>query len=305
MNSKFDRIDDILYEHVKNMDSKKYSQEEKRDIIIRAKEKQENLKIAYLKMLKTAACFVIIVLLGIGVISEFNNIDDIYINSNSSSKYNNFNIDGVEINMEKKSAIIKENADIDIACYIEPTEKELYNNSFIIIGTVQSGLSYTDYDRLYDGGKLNGQYGKTSLTTIGNIRVEKIIKNTIENSYTSSNFYINEGDVIEFRRFGGVVTYDKMLDYFDGDINKLDPSIELKYNGLKEKGIDNIYVSYNFPNNVALEEGKTYLLYVVPKAWGDYWISDGIQAVREYDLISNKIFNNITKEYEDINSIEQ
>ena len=46
-----------------------------------------------------------------------------------------------------------------------------------------------------------------------------------------------------------------------------------------------------------------YLVYLIKKSWGDYWITSGIQAVREYRQEDNTVLNNITGEFENIEEI--
>ena len=137
---------------------------------------------------------------------------------------------------------------------------ELANKSdIIIIGTIQSIDGFVNYNSKYD------EY--VFPRTVGKVKVNKVIKGDLEY------------DEIPFMRMGGTITisdYEKTL--LPSQISKRG------FNNLTEEEKNNNYVTQKMSEDIEIEEGKTYLMYLkYNQDYGCYIISYQKYGLREID----------------------
>ena len=72
---------------------------------------------------------------------------------------------------------------------------------------------------------------------------------------------------------------------------------------MTQEGKTKIYVSEYNKYDTKLESGKTYIMFVSQKIWGDYWIETGNTLLREYNKENNTILNNNTGKYENLDEV--
>lgn len=175
---------------------------------------------------------------------------------------------------------------------------ELSNESdIIIIGTVESIDGFVNYNSKYD------EY--VFPRTVGKIKVNKVIKGDLEY------------DEIPFMKMGGTISisdYEKTL--LPSQISKRG------FNNLTEEEKNNNYVTQKMSDDIEIEEGKTYLMYMgYYDDFGAYSILYSKYGMREVeetetndisdsntksilnDEYKIKIKNNINGEYETLDSI--
>ena len=153
------------------------------------------------------------------------------------------------------------------------------NSSDIIIGKVKSIDGTTNYN------EKNKSY--TFVSTYGTIQVEGIIK-------SNSKFSLN--DTVLFARMGGEITvaeYEKSLEPRQIVRQKIDQ--------LTEEEKKNLYVRMYIANDIEIEAGKTYLMYLsYDESTEKYAIIGFENGLREYNNINNTFKNNATGEFESL-----
>lgn len=153
------------------------------------------------------------------------------------------------------------------------------NSSDIIIGKVKSIDGTTNYN------EKNKSY--TFVSTYGTIQVEGIIK-------SNSKFSLN--DTVLFARMGGEITvaeYEKSLEPRQIVRQKIDQ--------LTEEEKKNLYVRMYIANDIEIEAGKTYLMYLsYDESTEKYAIIGFENGLREYNKNNNTVKNNSTGEFESL-----
>ena len=153
------------------------------------------------------------------------------------------------------------------------------NSSDIIIGKIKSIDGTTNYN------EKNKSY--TFVSTYGTIQVEGIIK-------SDSKFSLN--DTILFTRMGGEITvaeYEKSLEPRQIVRQKIDQ--------LTEEEKKNLYVRMYIANDIEIEAGKTYLMYLsYDESTEKYAIIGFENGLREYNKNNNTVKNNSTGEFESL-----
>lgn len=153
------------------------------------------------------------------------------------------------------------------------------NSSDIIIGKVKSIDGTTNYN------EKNKSY--TFVSTYGTIQVEGIIK-------SNSKFSLN--DTVLFARMGGEITvaeYEKSLEPRQIVRQKIDQ--------LTEEEKKNLYVRMYIENDIEIEAGKTYLMYLsYDESTEKYAIIGFENGLREYNKNNNTVKNNSTGEFESL-----
>ncbi len=153
------------------------------------------------------------------------------------------------------------------------------NSSDIIIGKVKSIDGTTNYN------EKNKSY--TFVSTYGTIQVEGIIK-------SNSKFSLN--DTVLFARMGGEITvaeYEKSLEPRQIVRQKIDQ--------LTEEEKKNLYVRMYIANDIEIEAGKTYLMYLsYDESTEKYAIIGFENGLREYNKNNNTFKNNATGEFESL-----
>ena len=79
--------------------------------------------------------------------------------------------------------------------------------------------------------------------------------------------------------------------------------IEKEYTDYINAGKEKVYISEFGENDIRLEEGKTYMMFIRKMAGNEYFTNLSKNLLREYDENTGMILNNDTKEYQDINSV--
>ena len=171
---------------------------------------------------------------------------------------------------------------------------------FIILGTIDSidgGINYNPTKKVY-----------TIPQTIGTLTVNKVIKGKLNENKLS------------FIRRGGVVSveeYEKSL--FDSEKTKM-----TWLNNISAKDKKTKYVSEDFEDDIKLEKNKEYLMYLQYAPDYDRYVilffQYGLREIKNdaslkqnyasenntYENIENiKVKNNVTGEWEDLNSVIQ
>lgn len=185
------------------------------------------------------------------------------------------------------------------ACYYIPDIKDMYyrcrdvNHEYstyysTVIAKVEN-VTYTNYDK--DDSK---SYDYTFLRTIANIKIMKTLSGNLK-----------EGEEIIIRANGGMLEYNEYMKYWERwNKSSLDLEVyEQKYNEYIQEGKTKVYVSEYKEFEKELEEGKTYLMFVLKRNWGDYWIENVYSLLREYNEIDNTVLNNKTGEYENLDLV--
>jgi len=187
-----------------------------------------------------------------------------------------------DINFKKNNIVLEMLTDLDYS--IDITDKETRNNNIenIVIGKIEKigdSINYNKQKNVY-----------TQIMTTGTIRIENVLKGKIDTSE------------INFQRLGGIISF---VEYEKGlreeEKKKLDLCSTLS---LEEK--ENEFVLYRPNNDIDIEEGKTYLMYLDYDA--DYegysfrFFEYGLREIK-YDSEEILVLNNETKEWENITNV--
>ena len=146
-----------------------------------------------------------------------------------------------------------------------------------------------------EGTNISAESGErlSTVCTNGEMKIKKIYYNIAE---------LKEGDVVKYQRPDGVIKFSEYIKgQTEAHIEKLIKNIE-KCKGLTQEEMMNKYVlSYSY-NNAQIEYGKEYLAYMKYFPESDTYIIIGYEyGLREVN--EDKIFNNETKEYENLEDI--
>ncbi len=196
---------------------------------------------------------------------------------------------GVVISSNNKDMQDKQGIDDNIMMEIVSEYDSIYDNSntseleerseLIIIGTIQSIDGAINYNE-----KLQ-EYIMTS--TIGKVQVNEIVK---------ANSDISVNDTIDFIRNGGTISvaeYEKSLA----------PRQVMRQglNNMTQEEKENSYVKVAYMDDVEIEEGKEYLMYLRYDENIDRYRIIGMQyGLLEYNESTNKVKNNETQSWENI-----
>ena len=278
----YDAIDEILFQAVDNMKQKEYSNDKIEEIIYKSKLK---------KMKKNKLISRVAIIISFLFISAFS------IMGFSLYKYNeNNNIIANNNKTELEENVIEYYYDDNVgtgASFAQLSSKELFEMvNYVAIVKIEDGLEAINYDKEH-GPHYNGEYRYTYVRTVGRMTVIKSVKGDLD-----------IGDTVEFRKKGGKILYSEYLKYFEENKSaKINEKIQEEYQELINKGINDVYVNLKSGNSIDIEEGKEYLVYVTKKSWGDLWLESGLNAIREYNPDNNKVLNNYSGEWEDLENV--
>lgn len=281
MREDFDYLDNILFQSIKDIKVKKYSDNRIQEIMIKAKFKKKEKHKLILKV-SVIISFLFISIFSIAKYSINNYIDK----ENIITINNEKNLDNNVIEYESSDNGTG-------SSYTELTPKELFElANYVAVVKIENGLKGVNYDREYSA-KYNGEYHYTYVRTIGKMNVIEVFKGNI-----------NIGDTLEFRKKGGKILYSEYLKYFEENKSaKINDEIQKRYNELISNGISNIYINFKSTNSIEIEEEKKYLVYITKKSWGDLWLESGLNAIREYNSDNNMVLNNYSGKWEPINIV--
>lgn len=239
---------------------------------------------------------------------DISNIDDVENNKADTENIGQseeivYNTDEVEVKLREyrasndvldieKTKIIDIIYNYDAACYEESSTSQMYSVSHIVIAKVNDDGKSTCIDKIYDSRLgIYDEIGYTFTRTIYNLEIKKVLKGDL-----------NVGEVIEFKRKGGMVDAE---DYLKGNNSSSLGNVDIAgtYNDLVSQGYKCIYINEEEKGTIKLEKGKTYLFYIIEKAWGEHWHAGDINSIMLYNEADNTILNNLTGEYEPLESI--
>ena len=171
-------------------------------------------------------------------------------------------------NIDSKDIVLDLVSDLNYAIDTSKSDVRNENAEFIVIGKVESLEGATNYN------PITKEY--TDIQTIGNIKIEKVIKGNLDK------------EIIPFIRTGGIIKfaeYEKGLK--DAQRNKLQTLDAVKTLTTEEKQTK--YVSSTIRDNISVENGKTYLMYLNYvedyDRYGIVFLQDGL---REVDVSNSK-----------------
>ena len=166
---------------------------------------------------------------------------------------------------------------------------------YVVIAKVEN-ISYTNFDTKYytQGGQ---EYVKEDYVPVRTIVDIKIIKSIRGDFKQDENLVVRaEGGILEYNE------YMKYWDYYNMEPLDID-RIEKEYNDYINAGKEKVYISEFGKNDIKLEEGKTYMMFIRKMAGNEYFTNLSKNLLREYDINTDMILNKDTKEYQDINSV--
>ena len=243
----------------------------------------------YLKYVASIVIFLVVILSVIFVNIKYNKLNT---DENVNNDVQVDNLYGViNVNKENNNAL-SYRYDIDTTDLKTIFESLDYD---VVIAKVES-INYTNYDTKYytQGGQ---EYIKEDYVPVRTIANVKIIKNI------RGDFKVDE--TLTVKANGGILEYNQYMRYWNYyNMKPLDiDRIEKEYTDYINAGKEEVYISEFGENDIRLEEGKTYMMFIRKMAGNEYFTNLSKNLLREYDENTGMILNNDTKEYQDINSV--
>lgn len=248
-----------------------------------------NRKNNYLKYVASIVIFLVVILSVIFVNIKYNKLNT---DENVNNDVQVDNLYGV-INVNKEN-----NNALSYRYDIDTTDLKTIFSSLdydVVIAKVES-ISYTNYDTKYytQGGQDFVKEDYVPVRTIANVKIIKNIR---------GDFKVDE--TLTVKANGGILEYNQYMRYWDYyNMRPLDiDRIEKEYTDYINAGKEEVYISEFGENDIRLEEGKTYMMFIRKMAENEYFTNLSKNLLREYDENTGMILNNYTKEYQDINSV--
>lgn len=248
-----------------------------------------NRKNNYLKYVASIVIFLVVILSVIFVNIKYNKLNT---DENVNNDVQVDNLYGV-INVNKEN-----NNALSYRYDIDTTDLKTIFSSLdydVLIAKVES-ISYTNYDTKYytQGGQDFVKEDYVPVRTIANVKIIKNIR---------GDFKVDE--TLTVKANGGILEYNQYMRYWDYyNMRPLDiDRIEKEYTDYINAGKEKVYISEFGENDIRLEEGKTYMMFIRKMAENEYFTNLSKNLLREYDENTGMILNNDTKEYQDINSV--
>ena len=248
-----------------------------------------NRKNNYLKYVASIVIFLVVILSVIFVNIKYNKLNT---DENVNNDVQVDNLYGV-INVNKEN-----NNALSYRYDIDTTDLKTIFSSLdydVVIAKVES-ISYTNYDTKYytQGGQDFVKEDYVPVRTIANVKIIKNIR---------GDFKVDE--TLTVKANGGILEYNQYMRYWDYyNMRPLDiDRIEKEYTDYINAGKEEVYISEFGENDIRLEEGKTYMMFIRKMAGNEYFTNLSKNLLREYDENTSMILNNDTKEYQDINSV--
>lgn len=248
-----------------------------------------NRKNNYLKYVASIVIFLVVILSVIFVNIKYNKLNT---DENVNNDVQVDNLYGV-INVNKEN-----NNALSYRYDIDTTDLKTIFSSLdydVVIAKVES-ISYTNYDTKYytQGGQDFVKEDYVPVRTIANVKIIKNIR---------GDFKVDETFTVKAN--GGILEYNQYMRYWDYyNMRPLDiDRIEKEYTDYINAGKEEVYISEFGENDIRLEEGKTYMMFIRKMAENEYFTNLSKNLLREYDENTGMILNNDTKEYQDINSV--
>ena len=248
-----------------------------------------NRKNNYLKYVASIVIFLVVILSVIFVNIKYNKLNT---DENVNNDVQVDNLYGV-INVNKEN-----NNALSYRYDIDTTDLKTIFSSLdydVVIAKVES-ISYTNYDTKYytQGGQDFVKEDYVPVRTIANVKIIKNIR---------GDFKVDE--TLTVKANGGILEYNQYMRYWNYyNMKPLDiDRIEKEYTDYINAGKEEVYISEFGENDIRLEEGKTYMMFIRKMAGNEYFTNLSKNLLREYDENTGMILNNDTKEYQDINSV--
>lgn len=248
-----------------------------------------NRKNNYLKYVASIVIFLVVILSVIFVNIKYNKLNT---DENVNNDVQVDNLYGV-INVNKEN-----NNALSYRYDIDTTDLKTIFSSLdydVVIAKVES-ISYTNYDTKYytQGGQDFVKEDYVPVRTIANVKIIKNIR---------GDFKVDETFTVKAN--GGILEYNQYMRYWNYyNMKPLDiDRIEKEYTDYINAGKEEVYISEFGENDIRLEEGKTYMMFIRKMAENEYFTNLSKNLLREYDENTGMILNNDTKEYQDINSV--
>ena len=248
-----------------------------------------NRKNNYLKYVASIVIFLVVILSVIFVNIKYNKLNT---DENVNNDVQVDNLYGV-INVNKEN-----NNALSYRYDIDTTDLKTIFSSLdydVVIAKVES-ISYTNYDTKYytQGGQDFVKEDYVPVRTIANVKIIKNIR---------GDFKVDE--TLTVKANGGILEYNQYMRYWNYyNMKPLDiDRIEKEYTDYINAGKEEVYISESGENDIRLEEGKTYMMFIRKMAGNEYFTNLSKNLLREYDENTGMILNNDTKEYQDINSV--
>ena len=248
-----------------------------------------NRKNNYLKYVASIVIFLVVILSVIFVNIKYNKLNT---DENVNNDVQVDNLYGV-INVNKEN-----NNALSYRYDIDTTDLKTIFSSLdydVLIAKVES-ISYTNYDTKYytQGGQDFVKEDYVPVRTIANVKIIKNIR---------GDFKVDETFTVKAN--GGILEYNQYMRYWNYyNMKPLDiDRIEKEYNDYINAGKEKVYISEFGKNDIKLEEEKTYMMFIRKMAGNEYFTNLSKNLLREYDINTDMILNNDTKEYQDINSV--
>lgn len=248
-----------------------------------------NRKNNYLKYVASIVIFLVVILSVIFVNIKYNKLNT---DENVNNDVQVDNLYGV-INVNKEN-----NNALSYRYDIDTTDLKTIFSSLdydVLIAKVES-ISYTNYDTKYytQGGQDFVKEDYVPVRTIANVKIIKNIR---------GDFKVDETFTVKAN--GGILEYNQYMRYWNYyNMKPLDiDRIEKEYTDYINAGKEEVYISEFGENDIRLEEGKTYMMFIRKMAENEYFTNLSKNLLREYDENTGMILNNDTKEYQDINSV--
>lgn len=248
-----------------------------------------NRKNNYLKYVASIVIFLVVILSVIFVNIKYNKLNT---DENVNNDVQVDNLYGV-INVNKEN-----NNALSYRYDIDTTDLKTIFSSLdydVLIAKVES-ISYTNYDTKYytQGGQDFVKEDYVPVRTIANVKIIKNIR---------GDFKVDE--TLTVKANGGILEYNQYMRYWNYyNMKPLDiDRIEKEYTDYINAGKEEVYISEFGENDIRLEEGKTYMMFIRKMAENEYFTNLSKNLLREYDENTGMILNNDTKEYQDINSV--
>ena len=248
-----------------------------------------NRKNNYLKYVASIVIFLVVILSVIFVNIKYNKLNT---DENVNNDVQVDNLYGV-INVNKEN-----NNALSYRYDIDTTDLKTIFSSLdydVVIAKVES-ISYTNYDTKYytQGGQDFVKEDYVPVRTIANVKIIKNIR---------GDFKVDETFTVKAN--GGILEYNQYMRYWNYyNMKPLDiDRIEKEYTDYINAGKEKVYISEFGENDIRLEEGKTYMMFIRKMAGNEYFTNLSKNLLREYDENTGMILNNDTKEYQDINSV--
>lgn len=248
-----------------------------------------NRKNNYLKYVASIVIFLVVILSVIFVNIKYNKLNT---DENVNNDVQVDNLYGViDVNKENNNAL-------SYRYDIDTTDLKTIFSSLdydVVIAKVES-ISYTNYDTKYytQGGQDFVKEDYVPVRTIANVKIIKNIR---------GDFKVDE--TLTVKANGGILEYNQYMRYWNYyNMKPLDiDRIEKEYTDYINAGKEEVYISEFRENDIRLEEGKTYMMFIRKMAGNEYFTNLSKNLLREYDENTGMILNNDTKEYQDINSV--